>query len=93
MKNYTLTQAHISSFARSLKEEEKASATIEKYLRTLQELYAWLEGREVTKEIVAQWKAYLLEKGQAPATINAKLSAVNSLFRFLGWTGRNTAVC
>ncbi|MCI8889527.1 MAG: tyrosine-type recombinase/integrase [Hungatella sp.] len=88
MKNYTLTQAHISSFARSLKEEEKASATIEKYLRTLQELYAWLEGREVTKEIVAQWKAYLLEKGQAPATINAKLSAVNSLFRFLGWNNR-----
>ena len=54
MKNYTLTQAHISSFARSLKEEEKALATIEKYLRTLQELYAWLEGREVTKEIVAR---------------------------------------
>ena len=88
MKNYTLTQTHISSYIRSLREEEKAAATIEKYLSTLKEFCAWLEGREVTKEIVAQWKANLLEKGQAPATVNAKLSAANSLFRFLGWSNR-----
>ncbi|MCI9146837.1 MAG: tyrosine-type recombinase/integrase [Hungatella sp.] len=85
MKTYTLTQAHIRSYVRSLKEEEKAQATIEKYSGTLRGFFIWLEGRQVTREAVAQWKAYLLEKGQAPSTVNAKLSAANSLFRFLGW--------
>ena len=85
MKTYTLTQAHIRSYVRSLKEEEKAQATIEKYSGTLRGFFIWLEGRQVTREAVAQWKAYLLEKGQAPSAVNAKLSAANSLFRFLGW--------
>lgn len=31
------------------------------------------------------WKERLLRAGLSPATINAKLSAVNGLFRFLGW--------
>ena len=39
----------------------------------------------MTKETAAGWKTHLLEQGQAPATVNAKLSAINGLFRFLGW--------
>ena len=36
--------------------------------------------------MVAEWKEHLLARSLAPATINAKLSAVNSLLRFLGLT-------
>ena len=35
----------------------------------------------------AAWKAHLVERGYAPASINAKLSALNSLLEFLGLGG------
>lgn len=44
-----------------------------------------MDGRSVTKELAAQWKAGLLEQGFTPTTVNGKVSAVNGLFRFLGW--------
>ena len=33
----------------------------------------------------ARWRDSLLAKGLSPATVNAKLCALNGLFRFLGW--------
>lgn len=85
MHDQTLTIDRISAYAAYLHTEERAAATISKYLRDIISFSAWLEGRPVTKETVAEWKAYLLDMGQAPTTINAKLSAINGLFRFCGW--------
>lgn len=87
MKDCTLTAARIAAYARFLREEERAPATIEKYLRDIRMFAAWLDGKPVTKERAAQWKADLLASGRSPATVNSKLSAINGLFRFLGWTG------
>ena len=86
MNNQTLTPDRISAYAAYLHSEERAAATISKYCRDIASFAAWLEGRPVTKEAAAQWKAYLLDMGQAPATINAKLSAINGLFQFYGWS-------
>ena len=85
MENRTLTDAHITAYARSLREEERAPATIEKYLRNLRFFSAWLEGRPVTKDLAARWKESLLAQGLTPATVNGRLAAVNGLFCFLGW--------
>ena len=85
MKNCILTAAQIARYARALRMEERAPATIEKYLRDVRSFAAWLEGRPVSKELAARWKEGLLGSGLAPATVNAKLSALNGLFRFLGW--------
>ena len=85
MQNQTLTPVQISAYAAYLHTEERAAATISKYLRDITSFAAWLNGRPVTKEAAAQWKAHLLDMGQAPATINAKLSAINGLFQFYGW--------
>ena len=41
----------------------------------------------MTKETVAGWKEGLLEEHRSPSTVNAALSALNGLFRFLGWEG------
>ena len=85
MKNCILTAAQIARYARALRTEERAPATIEKYLRDVRSFAAWLEGRPVSKELAARWKEGLLGSGLAPTTVNAKLSALNGLFRFLGW--------
>ena len=84
--NYFTTEA-ITAFGQYLKIEERSGGTIEKYLHDVRAFAAWLDGRPVTKEAVTDWKAHLLAEQYAPATINSMLAALNSLFRFLGWTG------
>ena len=39
----------------------------------------------MTKEVVTCWKERLLAEHRAPSTVNTALSALNGLFRFLGW--------
>lgn len=81
----TLTTTDLAAYAAHLKNEERSPATVEKYLRDTAAFARWLGGAIVTKERVSAWKAQLIASGYAPATINAMLSAVNSLLRFLGW--------
>ncbi len=84
---YELTQKCVTAYCRAMREEEKSPETVEKYRRTACAFARWLDGREVTKELAAQWKASLLTAGYAPASINAMVSAINGLFRFLVWDG------
>ena len=85
MNRHTLTSKQITAYAQFLRQEERADATVEKYFHDVLTFAEWLEERPVTKETVAQWKERLLEDNFSPATINTKISAVNGLFRFLGW--------
>lgn len=80
-----LTDTMIREYAGSLREQERVEATIEKYCHDIRAFVLWLEGGPVTKESAARWKEHLLADRLSPATVNAKLSAVNGLFRFLGW--------
>jgi len=75
----------LMEFEKKLREEEKAPATIEKYLRDVRDFASWLGDREINKEIVSEWKRALLQHGRKPATVNAKLAAVNHFFRIAGW--------
>ncbi|MGI5988283.1 MAG: tyrosine-type recombinase/integrase [Dysosmobacter sp.] len=57
---------------------------MEKYLRSVCAFASWLDGREITKELAANCKAHLASQNYAPTTVNAMLSALNSLLEFLG---------
>lgn len=85
MEDRRLTGTRLEAYAKFLREEERAAATVEKYLRDAGAFAAWLGGGMVTREAAAGWREHLLEEGLSPVTVNAKLSAVNGLFRFLGW--------
>ncbi|WP_330612247.1 tyrosine-type recombinase/integrase [Anaerotignum lactatifermentans] len=85
MNNRRLTEYQIRAYGLYLSMQDRSKGTIEKYLRDTMAFAQWAEEREVTKELAAGWKASLLERGYAPVTINAMLSSVNGLFRFLGW--------
>ena len=80
----TITEEDLSAFRAHLHAEERSAATVAKYLHDVTAFAAWLNGAEPTKETAADWKAELLRRGQAPATVNAALAALNGLFRFLG---------
>ena len=83
--NHHVTIEQIKAYGQQLSGEERCAGTVEKYMRDTRAFLRWLDDKPVTKEQAAEWKAYLLTQGYAPVTINAMLSALNGLFRFLGW--------
>ena len=85
MENHILTNNQFSLFQQHLKSEDREQSTIEKYLRDLRLFAAWLAGRKVTAELVAEWKNHLRTEGYKPETINSKLSALNKFFGFMQW--------
>lgn len=85
MNDHRLTMERIAAYGHYLKQEERTPATLEKYLRDVRAFALWLDGEDVTKENVTGWKEHLQTEGRAPTTINTALSALNGLFRFLGW--------
>ena len=84
MIHRTIGPTCLFRYAQALRREERASATVEKYLRDAADFAAWLGPRPLSRDAAAGWKAHLLSRGLAPATVNAKLSALNGLLRSLG---------
>ena len=84
MSEQRLTGYQIQGYAKHLKMEEKSEATLEKYLRDIRAFAAWANGQKISKELTAEWKNHLVEQHYAPTSINAMLSALNSLLGFLG---------
>ena len=84
------TQEEITGYECYLRKNEKSEGTIIKYLHDVRALLSWLEekGKGTSKENVLLWRTYLQEQSLTPRTINAKLSAVNSFFRYIGWEDR-----
>lgn len=79
----TITIEIIAAFEAKLTENERAAATVEKYVRDVRIIAKWLGDRELCKSTVTEYKAYLCEK-YAPASVNAAISSLNSFFSFIG---------
>lgn len=86
-KHHTIQPEDLRRFSCHLRELEYAPGSMEKYLRDLSAFEQWLAGSPVTQESLVAWKERLRARGCCPATINAKLSALNRFFAFQGWTG------
>ena len=51
----------IENFKIHLINEEKSSATVEKYLRDVKAMVLWLEGRTPTKALIVEYKNKLID--------------------------------
>ncbi len=81
-----ITQKSLETFQEHLYEEEKQPATIQKYLRDLQKLVNFAEGRELTKKIMIHYKESLKECRQyKTSSINSYLVAANRYLEYMGW--------
>ncbi|MDO5300866.1 MAG: phage integrase N-terminal SAM-like domain-containing protein [Clostridia bacterium] len=72
------------AFAAWMRGQERAEATIEQYGRQVRRLYAFLNGRPISKELVLAYRQRLLEKGYKPQTVNGALSAIHKYLRSVG---------
>ncbi len=79
-----ITDDLIEKYKDFLINEEKASATLEKYMRDIKAFAEWSSGSELDKRKVLDYKEYLIGKF-APASVNSVLSSLNSLFEFNNW--------
>ena len=79
-----ITKELIKNFRRYLIEEEKAAATVEKYIRDINVFADWLGEKELDKETVLIYKENLTQN-YAPASVNSVLSSLNSFFTFNEW--------
>lgn len=79
-----ITNELIKNFRRYLIEEEKATATVEKYIRDINVFADWLGDKALDKETVLTYKENLT-KNYAPASVNSILASLNSFFTFNEW--------
>lgn len=79
-----ITNELIQKFKTYLINDEKSSATLEKYIRDVTTFMQWLCDREVEKVIVMEYKQSLIEN-YAPASANSMLSSINSFFGYMEW--------
>lgn len=76
-------EAQLERYLEHLKDEERNEATIGQYRREILRLFAFLDAGELSRETALCYKQELERKYQ-PVSVNAKLSALNSFFGFIG---------
>lgn len=82
---HLLEKTMLQEFQNQLKGEEKAQATIEKYVRDVSAFFAYVkEENEIDKYTVIAYKEYLTEH-YAAASVNSMLAAVNAFLKMMGW--------
>ncbi len=85
MKSRTITARQIDQYEGYLRKEERSRETLHKYLRDVRSFHAWLQGRPVAKERVAEWKEWLQACGKTAVTVNGALAALHGFLAMLGW--------
>lgn len=79
-----MNEKMICDFLKDLYVNEKSAATIRKYEHDVQCFYRFVGTKEVTKELVLEYKVYL-EKEYAVTSANSMLASLNSFFHFMEW--------
>lgn len=79
-----ITNLMIEDFKSYLRADEKSENTIEKYLRDVRAFNKFVEGREIDKSIVMEFKASITENYEVTSA-NSMIASVNAFLRFVGW--------
>ncbi len=81
-----ITNRMLDDYRVYLYEQEKSSATIQKYMRDLDKLVQYAAGRNVDKLLVIRYKEYLKnDRDYKTSSINSFLVAANRFFDFMKW--------
>ena len=74
----------LNAFRAYLIAEEKSKATTEKYVRDVNAFMAFARERELSKQLILDYKQHLLQQEYRPASINSMLASVNAWLRYIG---------
>lgn len=83
-KKPVINEEYIMDYINYLREQERSKATLQKYQHDLTALIIFLNGSELTKTELINWKESLMNQ-YAPASVNAMIAAVNGYVKYMGW--------
>lgn len=71
----------IRKFKEQLYYNEKSTATIQKYVASIEKFTEYLNGEELTKERLLEYRKWM-EQRYSPQTVNVEISAINAWLKF-----------
>lgn len=74
---------HLNAFVRHLTDKEKSKSTIESYTRYVSRFLKYMDGNEITKELVIQYRQQLKRENLAHTTINLILVSINCYLEYI----------
>ena len=84
MEKRIIETKKMQAFEMHLKDEERSTATIEKYMRDVRCFAQFAGTSEISKQSVLEYKSHL-GASYAIASANSMIAALNSFLRFCGW--------
>lgn len=84
MNKRKITNEMLKAYLNSLIDQEKAYSTQAKYVHDIKDFLHFSTNKELTKTCILEYKEELSKK-YAPASVNSKISSLNSFFSFCGW--------
>ena len=84
MNETYITAELIARYAHELYEEEKSSATIEKYIRDVRTFSKYAGSQALTKDLTIAYKRDLPTRGYTILSVNSMLASLNSFLIFCG---------
>lgn len=74
---------HLKAFVRHLTEKEKSKSTIDSYTRYVSGFLKYMDGNEITKELVIQYREHLESRNLVHTTINLMLVSINCYLEYV----------
>lgn len=84
MNETYITTELLAQYAQQLYEEEKSSATIEKYIRDVRTFSKYAGSQALTKDLTIAYKRDLPTRGYTILSVNSMLTSLNSFLVFCG---------
>lgn len=85
MDDRRISNSALTSFRAELVNQEKSTATVEKYCRDVRYFALYIGDNSVSKETVMAFKQHLLKSEYAARSVNSMLASVNSFLTYMGW--------
>lgn len=83
-----LCMSELREYGEYLRDREMSENTVEKYLRDAENFLRFSEEREISRELMLEYKAYILDSCKI-SSANSMITAVNS---YLKWQERRNSV-
>ncbi len=83
MENIKISRDIICKYKKQLILEEKAQATINKYVHDIEQFFEFVNERVINKELTVEYKQKLLNSNYKVRSINSVIASLNSFFNFL----------
>lgn len=84
LRNMVITEEQIRCFQEILLAEECSLHTVKKYCQDIKQFKIWVGRKEITKEVLNDWKEFLISAGYKGTTINGKIVSVNAYLNCFG---------